>query len=133
MTRAKPIVFETSDEWTTAKLMDEVYLSLISVKRQFCMINTRDDSKNCGQGVIRRLYEEQARYKMYRMPVFRPPPHFIIHLKDLDEKVKQELAKRDKESRSFILGQAAERVFEQVDSDYFLLSAKQFLKVKLEK
>jgi hypothetical protein len=92
-----------------------------------------DNRCNSGNGVLRRTYEEQARYKMYRMVVFRPPPTFIIYLKDLDERVKRELAKRDKETKDFILKQAAERILEMVDSRYFLLSAKQFLNVRMEK
>jgi hypothetical protein len=126
-------IFDTFVEWTTERVIDEVSLSLMSVKSQFCMINARDDSRNRGPGVLRRIYEEQARYKMYRMVVYRPPPVFIIHLKDLDEKVKRELAKRDKDIIDFILEQSAARIFDQVDSRYFLLSAKQFLEVRLEK
>jgi hypothetical protein len=126
-------IFETFAEWTTARLIDEVVISIMSVKSQFCMINARNDSKNHDPGVIRRSYEEQARYKMYRMAMYKPPPVFVIYIKDLDEKVKRELAKHDKESRDFVLNQAAERILEQVDSRYFLLSAKQFLKVRLEK
>src|SRR5918996_1583544 len=125
-------IFDTFVEWTTERVIDEVSLSLMSVKSQFCMINARDDSRNRGPGVLRRIYEEQARYKMYRMVVYRPPPVFIIHLKDLDEKVKRELAKRDKDIIDFILKQAVERIFDQVDSRYFLLSAKQYLNVRLE-
>jgi hypothetical protein len=116
-------IFDTFVEWTTERLIDEVYLSLMSVKER---------TEN-GWGVVLRKYEEQARYKMYRMVIYRPPPTFIIQLKDLGGKVKRELAKRDKETRDFIIKQAAERIFEQIDSRYFLLSAKQFLKVRLEK
>jgi hypothetical protein len=140
-------IFETFVEWTTGRLIDEVFLSLMSVKSQFCIINSnkkagsfsdpkqveQDYKCNSGSGVLRRLYELQARYKMYRMVVFRPPPAFVILLKDLDERVKRELAKRDKDSRDFILKQTAERIFEQIDSRYFQLSAKPFLKVRLEK
>lgn len=126
-------IFDTFVEWTTERLIDKVFLSLMSIKSRFCMINARDDTRNRGQGIIRRFYEEQARYKMYRMVIFRPPPTFIIYLKDLDERVKSQLGSREKQSRDFILEQAAERIFEQVDSRYFLLSAKQFLKVRLGK
>jgi hypothetical protein len=112
-------IFDTFAEWTTWKLLDELYLSLMSVKE-------KDE-----EGIIRRKYEEQARKKMYWMVI---PPHtaFIINLKDLDGKVKRELAKRHKELRDFIIKQAAEKIFEQVDSRHFLLSAKQYLKVRLE-
>ena len=130
-------IFETFDIWTTARLIDEVYLSLMSIKSQFCMLVglTKEirarDPKNHGSGVIRRLYEEQARYKMYRMPLYRPSPIFFIHLKDLDGKVKQELLKHDMQTRYDVLRQAVERIFETVDSRFFLLSAKQFLNVRL--
>jgi hypothetical protein len=110
----------------------------MGVKSQFCMTDglTKEvrayDSKNQGSGVIRRLYEEQARYKMPRMPVFRPPPTFVVHLKHLDDKIRQELASEDKTSRDFILREAVGRIFEQVNERYYLLSAKRFLKVRLE-
>jgi hypothetical protein len=127
-------IFDTFVEWTTWRLIDEVFFSLMSVRAQFCMINATDDfTRNRGQEVLRRSYEEQARYKMYRMVIYRPPPIFVIHLKDLDERVKRELGKRDKDSRDFILKQVAEKIFEQIDSRYFQLSAKQYLKVRLEK
>ncbi len=113
-------IFDTFVEWTTERLIDEVFLSLMSVKE-------KDE-----EGIIRRKYEEQARHKMYRMVVNRPPPIFNISLNDLDGKVKRELAKRDKILRESIIKEAVERIFEIVDSRYFLLSAKQFLKVGME-
>jgi hypothetical protein len=112
-------IFDTFVEWTTERLIDEVILSLLSVKE-------KDE-----EGITRRKYEEQARYKMHMMAM---PPHtaFIISLKDLDRKVRRELAKRDKGLRDSIIKEAVERIFEIVDSRYFLLSAKQYLKVGLE-
>jgi hypothetical protein len=109
-----------SEDWTTSKLIDEVYLSLMSVKE-------KDE-----EGVRRRKYEEQIRKKMYWMPI---PPHssvVLVSLKDLDTKVKQELLKRDAISRGFTLKEAVGMICEQVDREFYLLSAKQFLKVKLE-
>lgn len=129
-------IFETFDQWTQSRLIDEV--SLMSVKGQFCMLSglnevRAEDPNNRGYGVIRRIYEEQARYKMPRMGVYKPPPIFVIHLKNLDDKVKQELLKGDPISRDYILKEAVEMICERVDSRYYLLSAKQFLKVRLEK
>ena len=121
-------IFETFDVWTTERLIDEVYLSLIDVKAQMCLINPKKDG-----GSIRRIYQEQARHKLYRMPVFRPPPVFVIHLKDLDERVRRQLAKKDKSVRKHILEKAAERIFETVNKRYFLLSGLSFLKVRIEK
>src|SRR5918994_716292 len=100
-------IFEIFDIWTIERLIDEVFLLLMSVKSQFCMINARDDPRNQFPGTLRRPYEEQARYKMYRMVVYRPPPAFVIYLKDLDERVRRELAKEDKTTRNDILKRVA--------------------------
>lgn len=74
--------------WTRSKLIDEVYLSLMSVQE-------RDK-----EGIRRCKYEEQIRKKMYWMPI---PPHLssviVVSLKDLDTKVKQELLNDDATSR----------------------------------
>jgi hypothetical protein len=128
-----------SQIWTPQRLVDEVYFSLMNAKGQFCMLDglTKEvrarDPKNHGRGVIRRLYEEQARYKMYRMPIFQPPPTFVIHLKHIDDKVKEVLTKEDRLTMDFILEQAAERIFEHVDRRNYLLSTKRHFKVKLER
>ena len=109
-----------TEGWTTSKLIDEVYLSLMSVKEK--------DK----EGIRRRKYEEQIRKKMYWMPI---PPHssiVLVSLKDLDTKVKQELLKCDAISRGCTLKEAVGMICEQVDREFYLLSAKQFLRVKLE-
>jgi len=87
---------------------------------------------NTGSGVLRRLYEEQARYKMYRIPVFRPPPIFIVYLKHLDDRLKKELANLDRESKDFVMREAIGRIYEQVNKQFFLLSVKPLLKWRLE-
>jgi hypothetical protein len=140
-------IFETFDEWSIEYLIDEMFLSLMSVKAQFCMINSNrktsllsDPKKvefnnrcNYGNGIVRRTYEEQARYKMYRMAIYNPHPVFVIHLKHIDERVKVQLAKEDEETRNEILKQVAERIFETVDKRFFLLSGLPFLKVRCER
>jgi hypothetical protein len=85
------------------------------------------------EGIIRRKYEERIRNEMYWMPI---PPHsaaIVISLRDLDAKVKQELLKQDKTSRDFILKEAVGMICEQVNSRFYLLGAKRYLKVRLEK
>ena len=63
------------------------------------------------------------------------PPHtagtIIVSLKDLDPKVKQELLDDNQAMRDFTLKQVMEMICEQIDSRYYLLSAKKFLKVEL--
>ena len=87
---------------------------------------------NNGNGVLRRLYEQQAIYKMYRVPIYRPPPVFVVHLKHLDYRLKQELAKLDKWSKDYVMKESIGRICEQVDKRFFLLSVKSLLKWKLE-
>ena len=109
-----------SEGWTGSQLIDELYLCLMSIKE-------KDE-----EGITRRKYEEQIRKKMYWMAI---PPHsskIVISLKDLDVKVKQELLKDNNAMRDFTLKQAVGMICEQIDSRYYLLSAKQFLKARLE-
>jgi hypothetical protein len=111
-----------NEDWTRSQLIEELYLCLMSVKE-------KDD-----EGICRRKYEEQIRKKMYWMPI---PPRLssviLVSLKDLDTKVKQELLKDDSISRDFTLKEAVGMICEQVDREFYLLSAKTFLKVRLEK
>jgi hypothetical protein len=141
---------EEYEFWTLAAIIDELTISMLDVKAVFCMINGHrktsilSDTKrvqeieekykrfNSGRGIPRRLYEEQAKYKMYRIPVFRPPPIFVIHLKHLDEKLKKELASIDRQTKDFVVKEAIFRICEHVDKRYFLLSVKPLLRWRLE-
>jgi hypothetical protein len=128
-----------SCSWSLAAIIDELTISLLDAKSVFCMINSNQSSKledvyrcNTGTGVLRRLYEEQARYKMYRIPVFRPPPVFVIHLKHLDDRLKEELANLDRKSKDFVIREALSVICEQIDKHFFLLDVKPLLKWRLE-
>jgi hypothetical protein len=133
--------------WSLEYLIDEVYLSLMNCKKVFCIINSNhklslfsDPNRieenircNSGTGILRRKYVEQAKYKLYRMSLFKPAPDFVVSLRDLDNRVKEELLKEDEITRKLILREAVERIYELVDSRNYLLSAKAHLKVRLEK
>jgi hypothetical protein len=134
---------EDSCLWSLAAIIDELTISMLDTRSVFCMINSNQrpsiNSKteeacrfNTDRGLLRRLYEEQARYKMYRVPVFRPPPFFVVYLKHLDDRLKKELANLDKESKDFVIREAIGRICEQVNKRYFLLSVKPLLKWRLE-
>jgi hypothetical protein len=132
--------------WSLAAISDELYISMLDTKVAFCMINSNQKSSlmfghretdeayrcNTDHGVLRRLYEEQARYKMYRIPVFSPPPVFVVYLKHLDNRLKKELAILDRETKDFVMKEAIGRICEQVDKRFFLLSVKPLLKWRLE-
>jgi hypothetical protein len=128
---------------TLAAIVDELTISLLETKAVFCMINSNkgfsdhkwvEEANRCnnGNGVSRRLYEQQAIYKMYRMPIYRPPPVFVVHLKHLDYRLKQELAKLDKWSKDYVMKEAIGRIYEHVDRSFYFLSAKPLLEWRLE-
>jgi hypothetical protein len=130
--------------WSLACMVDELIISLLETKAVFCMINSNkgfsdhkwvEEANRCnnGNGVLRRLYEHQARYKMYRMPIYRPHPLFVVYLKHLDDRLKHELAKLDKWSKDYVMKDAIGRIFEHVDRRFYFLSAKPFLDWRLEK
>lgn len=118
-------------------------ISLLDTKAVFCMINSNkgfsdqewvEEANRCnnGNGVLRRLYEQQAIYKMYRMPIYRPPPAFVVYLKHLDDRLKRELAKLDKWSKDYVMKEAIGRIFEHVDRRFYFLRAKPLLDWRLE-
>lgn len=124
-------------------MVDELIISLVETEAVFCMINSNkgfsnrkwvEEANRCnnGNGVLRRLYEQQAIYKMYRIPIYRPPPVFIVHLKHLDDRLKQELVKLDKWSKDYVLKEAIGKIFEHVDRRFYYLSAKPLLDWRLE-
>jgi hypothetical protein len=82
--------------------------------------------------VPRRLYEEQARYKMSRIPIFQAPRVFVVYLKHLDERLKRQLSSLDRESKDFVMREAIGRIFEQIDKRFYLLSAKRLSRWRLE-
>jgi hypothetical protein len=137
---------ESRIPWSLAAIVDELTISMFDTKTVFCMINSNQKTSvasdpgeaeeayryNIGSGVLRRLYVEQARYKMYRIPVFRPSPVFVVYLKHLDDRLKKELANLDRQTKDFVMKEAIGRIFEQVDRRFFLLSTKPLLRWRLE-
>ena len=141
--RKRPRQLDDSEVLTLAAIADEMTISLLDTKAVFCMINSNkgfsdrkwvEEANRCnnGNGVSRRLYEQQAIYKMYRMPIYRQPPVFVVHLKHLDYRLKQELAKLDKWSKDYVMKEAIGRIFENVDRRFYYLSAKPLLDWSLE-
>jgi DNA-binding transcriptional ArsR family regulator len=121
----------TDDEvWSTEAIVDELTIALRDTKSFFCLINMSDVNVDA---LLRSLYESQAIYKMYRIPVFRPPPPFVIHLKHLDYHLKKELASLDKETLDYVIKEAIGRICEGIDKRYFLLSVKPLLRWRLER
>jgi hypothetical protein len=106
--------------WTTNRLEEELYLHLVKV-------NQRDEN----DGSIKRKYVQQAKYLIYRIPLGRPTPSFIVSLTDLSDKIKSELEGLDNQSLDEVMKDAIGRLFESINERYYLLSVKKLLKWKL--
>jgi hypothetical protein len=76
-------------------------------------------------------YYEQAESLLYRIPVKVPPPSFKISLADLWDRVVVELENCTRRGRQYVLLGATERIFENVDHNYYHLSVKRKLVVEL--
>jgi hypothetical protein len=104
--------------WSTERLIDELFLELDNVKEI--------DEKS---GLTKRKYEEQAKWLMYRIPVYRPAPAFIMNLSDIKKKrIKEELADLDDETLDYVLKETVGRIFEGIDRRYFRLNVRRFLR-----
>src|SRR5690242_16130367 len=87
------------EAWSTERLIDELFLELDNVKEI--------DEKS---GLTKRKYEEQAKWLMHRIPVYRPAPPFIINLSDLPTRIKEELADLDGEILEYVLKESISRI-----------------------
>jgi hypothetical protein len=129
---------DNSPVWSLSAIGEELFMQMMEVKVAFCLMvgvskeARLQDLRNLGRGVPRRLYEEQVRYKMYRISIFRPPPVFVIHLKHLDDRLKRELSTLDRENRDFVVREAIGKIFEHVDKRFYFQSAKPLLRWRFE-
>jgi hypothetical protein len=79
--------------FTKEALVDELFLCLAGVKE------TVTSKENCNKQVTIRKYYRQAKYLIFRIPVYRPTPSFIVNLTDLSDKIKSELEGLDDSRR----------------------------------
>jgi hypothetical protein len=97
-----------NEAWSTGRLIDELFLELDNVKK----INEKS-------GLTKRKYEEQAKWLMHRIPVYRPAPPFIINLSDLSTRIKEELADLDDNILDYVLKESIASIFEVINQRYF--------------
>jgi hypothetical protein len=108
---------ELADEsWTTNKLIEEVYLNLMSVNKGFT-----------------RKYEEQAENLIYRIPIYKPTPYFYVELGALSYKIKKELRALNDKALDKVMKEAIGKIFENINEQYFLISVKKLLKWEIVK
>lgn len=115
--------------WSINYLIDVLKKHLASVKQSTANTNaSRDSDKDT---VDSRMYYDQA-YNMLKIGAFRPPPPYIILLRDLTPKIISELYHFDLNDRGYVLKQAVGRIFEDVNSDIYHNSVSRVLKVQLK-
>ncbi len=113
------------EQWTTSKLKEELHYNLITT--------IGDDGL--------RKYEEKARFLLYRIPIWRDQKTgehkstaLIIELKDLSEKVKEEIANvSDINISRAIVTEAVSQLFENLgpkEKEYFTKNVRHLLKVR---
>jgi hypothetical protein len=116
----------TEEEWTTEKLIDELYLHLIRVNAYI---------SNGRGGLIRvRKYQLQVKSLFWCIAAGKPTLEFIVEKSDLPDKFKKELEFENTALngwRQDVLKQALGRIFEEVYSDYYHLSIAKNLRVRL--
>jgi hypothetical protein len=114
-------VVDKSDGLAPSRLIDELFLHLIRTRYQ--------DQKT---GELKRSYLEQARDLIYKIPVYNPPPLFLVHLGDIqDDKIKHELANLDDSTREHVLSDSIGLIFESVNEHYYNLSVRNLLQWKI--
>ena len=93
--------------WTREKLKEELYIQLMSIKID---------------GEIK--YDKQARYLIYRIPISRPTPYFIINYSDLSQPIIEELSGLSNADLNAVIREVISWIYESIDKDYFLISIK---------
>lgn len=115
-------IINASDKLGKDRLIDEVFLQMIRTRYR--------DPEN---GVLKRKYEEQARFLLFRIPVYKPTPFFILHYSDiLDDKIKHELTILDYPDLNDVMQASIGRIFECINERQFNLSVRNQLRWKIE-
>lgn len=100
-------------------LVDELTLHLAAVE------------EICGDNERRRKYYAQAQGLMYRIPISRPTPVFVINLSDLTPHLLQELKNCKKKTLGYVIKSAVGRLFENLNFAYYHLSVARLLRIRL--
>jgi hypothetical protein len=75
---------------------------------------------------------EQARYLLYRIPVHKPTPVFVVRVSHLYDALKHELDTLDDHTLNRVMKDAIGRLFENEKQDYYLLRVKSLLRWRFE-
>lgn len=116
----KPFTIPIQNVWRTEYLIDRLRLHLSVVEEVH------------GDNIRVRKYLAQAYDLMYKIPIFRPVPAFVINLNDLPENLVKELESCTKRGLEYVIKSAVGRIFEVINLDYYTISVARSLVVKIE-
>jgi hypothetical protein len=123
--------YNDNDLWSAARLADELFLNLASVKEK--IYNSE------GRAVTVHKYYHQAREKMKWIPRTKGKGRnvFTIHISDLTPRLGKELIDyykdAGKEGLTILLKVAVSKLFENLDFNYYHLSVMKYLRLELIK
>jgi hypothetical protein len=127
------INIQEQENWTTEAVVDELAYRLCIFKSSavactldFNKKNYDQYNENGNEIHVSNKYIIQAEQLIYRIPVWRPPPEFLVSLPDLTPRLRDELRRllkaKSYETVNYILQHALAVVFECVNERYFHLS-----------
>jgi hypothetical protein len=138
--RLKPSPIKVDEEeWSIEYTVDELQLDLcrakevITIDRGFYV-----DGRRSEKTLTIHKYYRQARELSKWIPIARPPPAFVINASDLSPKLIKEIEEWFDYSHSststftYILKEAAGRIFENLDFTRYHQSIARCLRVRLE-
>jgi hypothetical protein len=92
--------YDPNERWTAQKIRDALVLDLSNAVSEDVVYNlalypngvSEEIQEKYRQGIDYPFkYRDQARKLFYRIPIDKPAPYYIIHLSDLNRKVKEQL------------------------------------------
>ncbi len=116
---------DEDDQWTTACLSEELFQRLASIKT----VTQKD-----GRDFTISPYRQQAKELMYRIPIYKPNPPFIVKWRDLGSKIQGQILELRSHCKQEIFEEiivdTIGRLFEITNPRYYHGSVRKYLKVK---
>ena len=69
---------------------------------------------------------KKPRNLIYKIPIYRPTPDFIINNSDLSSKLKKELATLNEDDLDIVIKDIVSWIFESIDKKFFFTSIKRY-------
>jgi len=144
ITKKSHRAYDPHQRWTAQKIRDELVLDLSNAVDRNVVYNpslypngvSEEIQEKYRQGIDYPFkYRDQARKLLYRIPIYKPAPYYVIYLSDLNRKVKEQLkdlkASYTNKYYEDIIFSAVDRMFESINYVYFHLSVAGLVKWRI--